>query len=317
MVEPKLLTREQFKQQVFARDKNKCVFCELPAVDAHHIIDRKVWLDGGYYLDNGASVCEQHHIDCENSVITVEQVREACSIKHILVPPGFDKGVIYDKWGKMTKYVKYPKTPHLPWSASRDDDDIVIDTITHFEGKRVIITEKMDGENTSMYNDHIHARSIDSRFHASRAWVRQAWGNIKHDIPEGWRICGENVYAEHSIAYKNLESYFLGFSIWNEHNECLSWDETLHWFSLLGITPVPVLYDGIWNKKEIDYITYPFVTLVCNPDQGRHEGYVIRLADKIRYDDFAMSYGKYVRRNHVQTDEHWMFKEVIPNKLKE
>lgn len=213
----------------------------------------------------------------------------------------------------MTSFFKYPRTPHLPWSPGRDDDDIVIDTVEHFEGKRVIITEKMDGENTSMYNNHIHARSIDSKHHSSRDWVRQFWGNIKYDIPDGWRICGENVYAEHSITYNNLNSYFLGFSIWNHENVCLSWNETLFWFTLMDITSVPLIYDGIWNQNVIDRITQS-VSSILSPTQ--HEGYVIRLADAIKFEDFTKSYGKYVRKNHVQTDEHWMFKEVVPNRLK-
>lgn len=52
-----LLTREDFKKIVFERDKHKCVVCGQPAVDAHHIIDRALWTDGGYYLDNGVSLC--------------------------------------------------------------------------------------------------------------------------------------------------------------------------------------------------------------------------------------------------------------------
>ena len=97
---PKLLTRQDFKKLVFQRDKMKCIFCTKDAVDAHHILDRKLFPDGGYYLDNGASVCEAHHWDCEEGRITVEQVRERCKIKIPVLPPGLLQGVIYDKWGK-------------------------------------------------------------------------------------------------------------------------------------------------------------------------------------------------------------------------
>src|SRR3546814_17638272 len=64
---PILLTRTAFREGVFARDENRCVFCPLPAEDAHHIIERRLWPDGGYYLDNGASVCRAHHIRCETT----------------------------------------------------------------------------------------------------------------------------------------------------------------------------------------------------------------------------------------------------------
>lgn len=74
----------------------------------------------------------------------------------------------------------------------------------------------MDGENTTMMKNYIYARSLDSNNHQSRNWVKGLWGEISYKIPENWRICGENMYAKHSIEYNNLESYFLVYSIWDE-----------------------------------------------------------------------------------------------------
>ena len=76
----------------------------------------------------------------------------------------------------MTTYRKYPHTPYLAWSPSVDINDEVLDTTSHFEGKEIVVTEKLDGENTTMYHDHIHARSIDSANHPSRNWVRALHG---------------------------------------------------------------------------------------------------------------------------------------------
>ncbi len=95
----KLLTREKFKELVFKRDEGCCVFCNQKAVDAHHILDRKLWIDGGYYLSNGASVCEEHHWMCEKTDISVEEVRVACGILNFILPDGFERNQIYDKWG--------------------------------------------------------------------------------------------------------------------------------------------------------------------------------------------------------------------------
>ena len=95
----KLLSREQFKGLVFKRDKNTCVFCTQKAHSAHHILDRKLWKDGGYYLSNGASVCEEHHWHCETTYISVSEVRKACGIKEFILPEGFSKDNEYDKWG--------------------------------------------------------------------------------------------------------------------------------------------------------------------------------------------------------------------------
>lgn len=94
-----LLSREQFKELVFKRDSYKCLFCNEKAVDAHHILERRLFSNGGYYLNNGASVCENHHLECEKTLITIEQIRIKAKIKNPILPPEFQSNVIYDKWG--------------------------------------------------------------------------------------------------------------------------------------------------------------------------------------------------------------------------
>jgi hypothetical protein len=95
----KLFSREGFLEQVMRRHAGKCAFCTHLAIDAHHILDRKLFPDGGYYLNNGAAVCEAHHWLCETTEFTVEQVREAAKITVKVLPPGFDANKVYDKWG--------------------------------------------------------------------------------------------------------------------------------------------------------------------------------------------------------------------------
>ena len=57
----KKLIRSKFRSVVFARDKNLCVLCKSPAVDAHHITDRYLMPNGGYVLENGISLCAVCH----------------------------------------------------------------------------------------------------------------------------------------------------------------------------------------------------------------------------------------------------------------
>ncbi len=206
--------------------------------------------------------------------------------------------------------MKYPRTMHLPWSRSYTDDDRILRTTDHFAGKEVIITEKMDGENTSMYRDGIHARSIDSKDHASRHAVKTLHGAVQYLIPEGWRLCGENVYAKHSLFYSELPSYFMLFSVWNDQNICLSWDETVEWAQELRLATVPVLYRGQWSEAAAKEC---YTTLSrCG---GEQEGYVVRLAEAFSYNSFPESVAKFVRKNHVQTDQHWLSKPIEPNLL--
>lgn len=203
---------------------------------------------------------------------------------------------------------KYPRTYHLPWSLGYTSDDKVLKSINHFQGMNIVVTEKMDGENTTLYTNYYHARSLDSKNHPSRNWVKQLHSKIAHEIPVGWRICGENLYARHSIPYEKLKSYFYVFSVWNSENQCLSWNDTVEWCVLLGLAHVPVLYTGQWNEQLLR--SKSFLTL-----DHETEGYVVRNQGRFSYENFSKNIAKYVRQNHVRTDIHWMESRVIPNAL--
>ncbi len=329
-----LLSRTEFREGVFQRDNHKCVICGGPGQDAHHIVERRLFPDGGYYIDNGATVCGYDHMRCESTELSCEQVRDAAGIINIVLPPQLDTDNVYDKWGNIVlpdgsispgelfydesvqkvmrtvnalKYSKYPRTPHLPWSESSTNADIATGA-EYFIGREVVVTEKLDGENTNMYNDHIHARSIDSGGHESRAWVKKIHSEIAWSIPDGMRISGENLYARHSIHYTELPSYFVGFSVF-DREICLSWDETVEYLSLLDLIAAPVLYRGIWDEAKVR---------ACFTGKsvygGEQEGYVVRLTDSFHVKDFQRSIAKYVRANHVQTVPHnWLRQTIVPN----
>jgi hypothetical protein len=198
----------------------------------------------------------------------------------------------------MDAKIKYPRTSHLPWSEGMTDDDVRNQSVDQFFGMGVVVTEKMDGENTTLYRNTMHARSLDSNNHPSRDWVKRFWSEIRWNIPEGWRVCGENLFARHSIEYTDLESYFMGFSIWDERNVCLSWADTLEWFDVIGVTPVRVLFEGAFDEKVIKNLSKTM-------DLNKSEGYVVRNASEFHYNVFASNVAKYVRKNHVQSEKHW------------
>ena len=339
-----LLTRENFMISVLNRDQQKCAhcFCKHTLV-AHHIIDRSLWPDEGYYLDNGVSLCNDCHLLAEQTILSCDKLRELANIQTVHYPEHFFDDEIYDKWGNIIlpsgmrikgelygetnlqrilppsvltsflPYVKYPRTYHCPWSMNLQNDDRMHTDMNFFKDKEIIGTIKMDGESCSIYSDYIHARSIDSKHHESRAWVKALQGKIAHEIPKGWRICGENMFAKHSIHYKNLESYFYVISIWDENNIALSWDDTVEYANILGLITVPVFFRGIYNpefiRTDIDLAFKAYQASLLD----LVEGYVIRIADKISYKDYRRSYAKWVRKGHVQSSKFWMHEKIIPN----
>lgn len=319
-----LLLRDDFRNGVFARDGHKCVFCSAPAKDAHHILERRLFTAphelGGYFLDNGASVCEIHHLACERTDIPTEDVREAAGIQRVVLPEHLYEDQVYDKWGNIvmpggrrlrgelffdgsvqkiiaghldsfTHHVKAPRTWHLPWSPGMNPDDRVLATMNAFQGQHCTMTRKMDGGNTSLYSDHIHGRALDGRDHPQMHWVKSFWSGIAHDIPPEWRVVGENLFAQHSIRYDDLASYFLGFQVWNEQNECLSVDESNEWFNLLGIAPVETLWEGYFDRSAIMKVQEQM-------NFQRDEGYVLRVSRRFAYSEYKTCVGKYVRSGH-------------------
>ena len=337
----KLLTRDEFRNGVFERDNHKCVVCSAPAQDAHHIMERRLFEDGGYYLSNGASLCGLCHIKAEQTLITPELLWMRIGSKRFL-PPHLYPDYEYDKWGniingngsrvkgelfynesvqkilasggvldKFLPYVKYPRTFHLPFSMGRTNDDRALKDCSNFENKNVIVTLKMDGENTTGYYDgYIHARSLDSNNHPSRNWVKNFLPAKLAELPLGWRICGENLYAKHSIHYTGLKSYFHLFSIWDERNNCLSWDETLFWAELLDIEVVTPIFSGKFDEQKI-HVLGEWV----EHNKDTVEGFVVRLASGFTYGAFSKSVAKFVRANHVQTNKHWIKSAITKNEL--
>ena len=204
--------------------------------------------------------------------------------------------------------IKYPRTLHLPWSPGVSSDDRVLHDLSCFTNKEVVVTTKMDGENTTLYADGFHARSIDGRHHSSRDWLANWHANIAHNIPPGWRVCGENLFARHSIEYTALPSYFQGFSIWDEHNCALGWDATITWFELLDIIPVPVIWRGVFNETVLK-------KLAREIDTSSTEGFVVRLTSAFDYSKFSTSVAKWVRTQHVTSTTHWARSVIVPNIL--
>ncbi len=339
-----LLTRDVFRESVFNRDSHKCVICKQPAKDAHHIIERRLFSDGGYYIDNGASLCEKHHIEAEQTTLSCDDIRAACKITRIILPEHLYDDQSYDKWGNIVlpsgqrikgelffdesvqkilskggvldtfqKHIKYPRTYHLSYSqahASAFKDDRIMKNDDSFQGQRVIASLKMDGENTTMYSDYIHARSLESQSHPTRDRVKGIWAQISYLLDDNMRVCGENMYAVHSMRYTNLPSYFLAFSIWTDMI-CLSWDETVDYAAILGLNMVPVFYDGIYDKDAI--------LAAWKPYEKTNEGFTIRLAKEFHYMNFRSSVGKYVRPEFRQvvnnSHGHWISKKIEVNEL--
>lgn len=203
--------------------------------------------------------------------------------------------------------IKYPRTPHLPWSPGMTSEDRVISVggMRALESSPLVVTEKMDGGNVTLMRDAFYARSIDSGTPRWERYAKSEWARIAHDIPAGWRVSAESLWARRSVAYDNLEAPILVFGVWSE--TCLlSWEDTEQWAEMLGLHTVPVL--GYPESPEEGYRVWS-----RRRDERCSEGFVVRDAREFSAEEFPLRVAKWVRPNHVQTAAAaWRHQHVFP-----
>jgi len=203
---------------------------------------------------------------------------------------------------------KYPSTPHWPDSQSVHRDDSYHVDPEYFVGKNVVITEKLDGGCTTLYNGEVYARSNVAPSHAG--WMGMV---RKHHAYKTLIDCGsprfyygEDLYGIHSIEYDEMieNETFRLFAI-RHGDKFLSWENVEAEAKILQVPTVPVQAKCIGYNS--DFYTRNFEYNIQNPSAlgGECEGFVMRIADEFSADEFSMNVVKYVRANHVQTDQHW------------
>ena len=200
---------------------------------------------------------------------------------------------------------KYNRSLHVPGSPGTTSDDRIAESVDTLLNQYVIISEKLDGSNTGLTKPGVYGRSHAA--FTTNPWdvkVRELHSLLKHSIDEDLYLFGEGMEAIHSIEYENLTSVFYLFGA-RYHNIWSSWDDVELYAGILNIPTVPVLFRGIFQTKE--ELNKKILELVEEPSAlgGQREGIVIRLAREFTDDEFSTSLMKWVRKNHVKTDEHW------------
>ena len=207
---------------------------------------------------------------------------------------------------------KYPRTYHLPWSPGSTSDDKKLPDVWFYAdgwpGSEIIITEKLDGENTCFTKYDVFSRSHGAPTRSP--WSRNLWDKdgllwkIKDKIGENEYVYGENLYGEHSIHYDKLPDYFFMFALRN-YNYWHNWDDVELVAETLGVKTVPVLWRGvIETEPQLRRLVDQFMSEPSTFGDTK-EGVVIRKVNGFYDEYFSKNVCKWVRPHHVQTDEHW------------
>ncbi|SPE77136.1 RNA ligase [Flavobacterium columnare] len=218
---------------------------------------------------------------------------------------------------RMSLSKKYNRTYHFPFSPGTTSDDRISHEYWDYiqQIPELLITEKLDGENTCLNQYGVFARSHAApTTHPWANYLKEYWHLIKNELKD-LEIFGENLYATHSITYQNIESHFYVFAArYKDH--WLSWEEVVFYASLLDLKTVPVL-DLFIPKEEIELtLKEKVLEIIARPsvfdsydvhtqEPCTMEGIVARNTKGYLVDDFYKNVFKYVRKNHVKTDEHW------------
>lgn len=202
---------------------------------------------------------------------------------------------------------KYPRTPYLPFSPNIEKENGICD-LSNFINKDIVITEKLDGGNTCLQDGKVYARSHSSPTSCpSFDLIKREYSKISWTL-ENTKVAiyGENCYAIHSIKYKELPDVFFVFTILNTKvDKFYSWNKITEQCNILGLSMVPVLFKGTFNNtSELKR----YILNEMNKESvfgGDREGVVIRNSDSFLFDNLRNNVAKCVRKDHVQTNDHW------------
>ena len=214
---------------------------------------------------------------------------------------------------------KYGRTYHYDFSPGTTSDDRINrnwwEHMSKF--KESIDTEKLDGENTCLNGIGIFARSHAAPTrHPWSSYLKQKYSMLKNDLKEGnIELFGENIYAQHSIIYPNIESHFYLFGV-RILDKWLSWEEVEWYGEIFDYPTVPVTSRNLISDTSKEEVKQRILDIsVCESAFGSlqngtleectMEGIVTRNINEYPVAKMSENVFKYVRKDHVSTDEHW------------
>ncbi|CAK4688043.1 unnamed protein product [Aphanomyces euteiches] len=221
--------------------------------------------------------------------------------------------------------MKFPRTKHLLANNAISRDDLVLDPhdAAAFLKTRVTCQEKVDGANLGFFltddfqvvaqnRSHFTTAETAPQFKGLDMWIQVHQFELCELLspPGRYVLYGEWLYAQHSIAYSKLPSYFLAFDIYDRETQTF-WSVAKVQAALeeTSIHMVPTVFSGVCSSMD------DFKAMLETKSEfydGPVEGVVIRKETP----DELIARAKLVRDDFIQhIDEHWTKKGVVKNQL--
>lgn len=319
-----MLASQLFEKQVFERDKKTCVVpgCEQPAIDAHHIMERRLFADDpilwGYHIDNGASVCEKHHLAAEAGHIPPQALRHWLGITDKIYPKYLDAGRIYDKWGNEIKSAepipsRSPRTLSFNFSLGHEYADGYIQT-KELLNKPLAFTLKKDGYGVTFGNDFWKPAVSVAPDHPVFAPFAERYAAIKNKVPGGVQVFGVWLFAQRSIRYAGslaLKDFLEVFAVYDRSQQLfLSQEEMSLFCKQCGLHAVETLARGEFAKEY--HLVQTVMSLGEEVIGKGHEGLVVKSCYPFHFTQFDLNAAKHTREDQPGRS---LTQSVIPNEM--
>jgi hypothetical protein len=248
---------------------------------------------------------------------------------------------------------KYPRTRHLQGSRLQPgDEDLAQVPFGEIRGRWIVVEEKLDGANAGLRFDERGQLYLQSRGHFLTGGVREKhfdlfkqWAGahswcLHERLGDRYALCGEWLYAKHTVFYDALPHYLLEFDVLDlQSGEFLSTPRRRELLVGTPLASVPVLYEGPattlddliafvgrslyksprWRANLIEACTAQGI----EPDQAWKETDTSDLAEglylKVEEGGRVVERYKWVRASFLSavldSGTHWLRRPIVPNRL--
>jgi len=223
----------------------------------------------------------------------------------------------------MSEFFKFPSTPHLVVLGERDVRfDKVMSRAEREEFLRheVVVEEKLDGANLGLsFDTHGELRAQNrgsymelpgtGQWRLLGAWLEPRLELLFEHLGDRYILFGEWCYAQHSVHYDLLPDWFLGFDVFDRHEQqFLSTERRDTLLEKLQVAKVPKIARGRFTLSELQCML------------GRsHYGHEMAEGLYLRRDEggWLSARAKLVRPEFIQAiEEHWTHSGIRPNRLR-
>ncbi len=220
------------------------------------------------------------------------------------------------------EFERFPHTPHLAWIGSgtpRADKVLSPQEASQLLASEVTVEEKVDGANVGFSLDAAGNLRVQNRgeylqhgahpqFQPLWPWLDARRTALAQALRPGLVLFGEWCFAVHSIQYRDLPDWFLGFDVFDrEEGTFWSTDRREALLAHLGLAGVPRLGRGHFSLAQLLEMMGP-----SRLGAEAMEGIYVRRENELWLEDRV----KLVRAEFNQAiEEHWSARRLQKNRL--